>query len=43
MSIQESNVEDREDLEGAEDASNELSVFEAEFDLDESHLVRGYN
>ncbi|WP_263399602.1 hypothetical protein [Saccharopolyspora pogona] len=40
MSIQESNVED---LEGAEHASSELSAFEAEFDLDESHLVRGYN
>lgn len=40
MSTQESNVEV---LEGAEEASDEFSAFEAEFDLDESHLVRGYN
>ncbi|MGW3469080.1 hypothetical protein ACWDKQ_11545 [Saccharopolyspora sp. NPDC000995] len=40
MSIQQSNVEV---LDGADEASSEHSAFEADFDLDESHLVRGYN
>ncbi|MGP4020712.1 hypothetical protein [Saccharopolyspora sp. 5N708] len=43
MSVQESNVDIAEVAAVADPASSEFSIAETEIDMDESHLVRGYN